>query len=73
VAMRNSRALLVIATLLITMVVSCTRTGRPLNERLQAALDKRLRQCDVKGASAAVVFPGRRRERRKEEGAGARH
>ncbi|MBM4094663.1 MAG: hypothetical protein FJ276_35435 [Planctomycetes bacterium] len=40
--MRDSRALLVIATLLFTRVVSCTRTGRPLNERLQAVLDTRV-------------------------------
>lgn len=43
--------------LLLMSLASCARDQRPLDERLQSALDKRLRACDVKGASAAVVLP----------------
>src|SRR5512137_1147452 len=57
VAMRKSRALLVIGTLLFTAIASCAWSGRPLNNKLPAVLDRRLRQFDVKGASVAVVLP----------------
>jgi len=55
--MKKLHSLLVIGTLLLSAVVACTRSGGPLNDKLQAALDKRLRQSDVKGASAAVILP----------------
>ncbi|HOW66013.1 MAG TPA: serine hydrolase [Candidatus Paceibacterota bacterium] len=38
-------------------VVTCARPVYPPPDRLQAALDKRVQQYDVKGASAAVLFP----------------
>lgn len=38
-------------------VTSCFRDARPLEERLKEALDDRLQQYEVKGASAAVVMP----------------
>ena len=50
-------SLLGIATVSLTVAVSCTRLDRPLHEKLQVTLDKRVRQYEVKGASAAVVFP----------------
>jgi CubicO group peptidase (beta-lactamase class C family) len=38
-------------------LAACAREARPLEERLQAAMEKRLRQCEVRGASAAVILP----------------
>ena len=55
--MSRLRSLLAIGTLLFATVASCARNGRPLNEKLQTALEERLRRCDVKGASVAVIFP----------------
>ncbi len=55
--MSRFRSLLVIGMLSLAVVASCARNARPLSEKLQAALDARLRRCDVKGASAAVVLP----------------
>ena len=49
--------LLVIGTLTFATVATCARSGRPLSEKLQTALDERLRRCDVRGASVAVVLP----------------
>jgi D-alanyl-D-alanine carboxypeptidase len=48
---------LVVGTLALVGLASCARSGRPLNDKLQSALDDRLRRCDAKGASAAVVLP----------------
>jgi D-alanyl-D-alanine carboxypeptidase len=39
---------------------SCSRDRRPLGVRLQAAVDEGLRKYGVKGASAALIFPGQR-------------
>ena len=53
-------------TLLLTLAgtvmfgVSCSRGDRSLEERFQGAMEGRLRQYDVKGASAAVVLPDSR-------------
>ncbi len=55
--MRRLRLLLVIGALSFSMVGSCGRSQRPLDERLQTALDVRLRHYDVKGASVAVILP----------------
>jgi len=55
--MSGLRSLLAIGAFSLALVASCGRSSRPLNERLQAALDARLRRSDVKGASAAVVLP----------------
>jgi hypothetical protein len=57
IPMSGLRSLLVIGTLSFATVASCARNGRPLNEKLQTALDARLRHCDVKGASVAVILP----------------
>jgi D-alanyl-D-alanine carboxypeptidase len=55
--MRRFHALLVVVTVLLNLVVSCSRLGDPLHQKLQAALDKRAQQYDVKGVSAAVILP----------------
>ncbi|HNQ87658.1 MAG TPA: serine hydrolase domain-containing protein [Verrucomicrobiota bacterium] len=55
--MTKLHTLFVLGTALLALGVSCTRTSRPLNEKLQAALDAHLQRADVKGASAAVVLP----------------
>jgi D-alanyl-D-alanine carboxypeptidase len=55
--MSRLHSLLVIGMLSFATVGSCARSGRPLNEKLQTALDERLRRCDVKGASVAVILP----------------
>lgn len=47
----------VACTLVLAAVVSCAQTGDPPLKRLQAALDKRVKQYKVQGASAAVIFP----------------
>lgn len=39
------------------LTVSCTRDDRPVDDRMKEALVDRLRQYDVKGASAAVIYP----------------
>ena len=44
--------------LLLILLASCARDIRPLDERLTEALNDRLRQYGVRGASAAVVLPG---------------
>jgi len=51
------RSLVVLGTVLFVTAASGARSGRPLDERLQAALDAHLRRYDVKGASAAVILP----------------
>jgi len=56
-AMSALHLLLVIGTLTFATVATCARSGRPLSEKLQTALDERLRRCDVRGASVAVVLP----------------
>ncbi len=38
-------------------VMSCSRDSRPLDERVKEALNARLQQYDVKGASAAIILP----------------
>jgi D-alanyl-D-alanine carboxypeptidase len=38
-------------------LISCSRDARPFDRRLSEALDDRLQQYDVKGASAAIVMP----------------
>jgi D-alanyl-D-alanine carboxypeptidase len=48
---------LVVGTLALVGLASCARGARPLKDKLQSALDDRLRRCDAKGASAAVVLP----------------
>lgn len=40
-------------------VASCAGPQGPLDQRLTAALESRLRQYDVRGASAAVILPDR--------------
>ncbi len=54
--MSKMRSLLLVAVLLVA-AVSCSRLGLVPHQRLQAALNKRVQQYDVKGASVAVVFP----------------
>jgi len=46
-----------VALLALVSVASCSRDARPLDERLEEALGKRLRQYGVKGASTAVILP----------------
>jgi D-alanyl-D-alanine carboxypeptidase len=55
--MSRFRLLLVLATLSFATVASCARSGHSLDEKLQAALEKRLRHSNANGASAAVVLP----------------
>ncbi len=55
--MSRLHSLVVLGTLSFAAVASCARSERPLNEKLQTALDERLRHCDVKGASVAVILP----------------
>lgn len=43
--------------LMLLGLFSCSRDRRPLEEQLQEALSSGLRKYDVKGASAALVFP----------------
>ena len=38
-------------------LAACARDASPLEQRLEAAMEGRLRQCEAKGASAAVVLP----------------
>lgn len=38
-------------------VAACSSGSHPLEEQLQSSLDRRIQQYDVKGASAAVLFP----------------
>ena len=47
-----------VALSVLVSVTSCSRDVRPLDERLEEALGKRLRQYGVKGASTAVILPG---------------
>jgi D-alanyl-D-alanine carboxypeptidase len=51
------RRALVVGALALAGLSSCARHGPPLAAKLQSALDDRLRRCDAKGASAAVVLP----------------
>ncbi len=53
----NRRCLPCIAVLALAGLASCVFVKRPLGQKLQSALDDRLRRCDVKGASVAVVLP----------------
>ena len=55
--MSRPSALRILLALLAAGLAACARDARPLEERLQAAMEKRLRQYDVKGASAAVILP----------------
>jgi D-alanyl-D-alanine carboxypeptidase len=55
--MSRLRRLLTFGTLMLATVASCARSGRPLEEKLQAALEKRLRHSNVNGASAAIILP----------------
>jgi D-alanyl-D-alanine carboxypeptidase len=55
--MSRVRLLLVLGALAFATGASCARRGRPLEEKLQTALEKRLRHSSVKGASAAVILP----------------
>ena len=48
---------LILQVLLAFALTSCSRDIRPLDERIRAALNNRIREYGVKGASAAVVFP----------------
>jgi D-alanyl-D-alanine carboxypeptidase len=50
--------LFLVTALMLLSVTSCSRDIRPLEEQLKGALDKGLRKYDVKGASAALIFPG---------------
>lgn len=45
------------AALGLAAITSCARDTRPLEVRLQSALDQSLRRCDAKGGSAAIIFP----------------
>jgi len=55
--MAKVRIWILIVTLLILGATSCSRDRRPLDARLHAALSDGLRKYDVKGASAALIFP----------------
>ncbi len=44
-------------TFALTLTGSCTQDIRPVDDRMKEALVDRVRKYDVKGASAAVVFP----------------
>ncbi len=55
--MAKMRISIFILTLMILGALSCSRDRRPLDVRLQAAIDDGLRKYDVKGASAALIFP----------------
>ena len=48
---------LVLVASLLFGAMSCSHDPRPLDDRLRVAIEKRLRQYDVKGASAAVILP----------------
>lgn len=54
---RNFHSPLLLAALALAGITVCARDTRNFEGRLQAALDKCLRRCDVKGASAAIIFP----------------
>lgn len=43
--------------LLVVGLAACVPVKTSLEERLEAAMEDRLRQCQVKGASAAVILP----------------
>jgi len=47
----------ILQALFVVALSSCSRDMRPLDERIQAALNARIHEYDVKGASAAVVLP----------------
>ena len=51
------RVLILILALMVLGAASCSRDRRPLDVRLQAAVDEGLRKYGVKGASAALIFP----------------
>ncbi len=51
------RVSFLILTLMVLGAASCSRDRRPLDVRLQEALNDGLRKYDVKGASAALIFP----------------
>jgi D-alanyl-D-alanine carboxypeptidase len=43
--------------LILAVLTGCVGRARPPEKRLQSAMEKRLRQFDVKGASAAFILP----------------
>jgi D-alanyl-D-alanine carboxypeptidase len=47
----------VLLALAFSCIVSCSRDVRSIDERVREALNDRLEQYDVKGASAAIVLP----------------
>ncbi len=49
---------LLVSVLLFATAVSCAPPRRPLTERLQEALDARVRRSEVEGAAVAVMLPG---------------
>jgi len=51
------RVSILIVTPAVLGATFCSRDQRPLDVRLQAALDDGLRKYGVKGASAALIFP----------------
>lgn len=53
----TSRWPLLVAALALAGLASCARNGRAVEDRLQSALDHRLRRCESKGASVAVILP----------------
>jgi D-alanyl-D-alanine carboxypeptidase len=55
--MAKTRASILIAVMALLGAASCSRDRRPFEERLRGALGDGLRKYDVKGASAALVFP----------------
>jgi len=55
--MSRLHSLLMLGALSLVTAASCARSGQPLDEKLQTALEKCLRHYDVKGASAAVILP----------------
>jgi len=55
--MVKTRGSILIAALVILAAGSCSRDRRPLAVQLQDALDRGLRKYEVKGASAALIFP----------------
>ena len=55
--MARGRVSILIAALAVFGAASCSRDRRPLDQQLKEALDAGLRKYEVKGASAALVFP----------------
>ena len=55
--MKKACGVFLVTSLMLVAATSCSRDTRPLEVRLPEALDNGLRKYDVKGASAALVFP----------------